>query len=157
MFFFYQLSLSNQLWCKVAERLHSDWQSKWVHEWRLWQQSWRLVIGRLLVRLPWSACPSDVVAWQPPPSMYVYMNYCKLLWTKASAIYCMLNKKRNRGPFHRDSILSQQPRLVFSPPLFPLNVHTSYLFCSKWHNYIITISKQRTLSGFHSWGGRLFS
>ena len=46
-----------------------------------------------MLKCPWarywtrncSWCAGPHLAWQPPPSVYKCMNYCKTLWTKASA------------------------------------------------------------------------
>ena len=47
----------------------------------------------LMSTCPWARCWTPNCSWhlvnQPPPSVYEWINYCKLLWMKASAkCYC---------------------------------------------------------------------
>ena len=91
-----------------------------------------IVIRRLLVRFPWSACwrvpgqdtePQNCswcagwhLAWRPPPSVYECMNYCKLLWTKAPARckWIMCYKKNNIFISFKVSLLLLCESLIIS-------------------------------------------
>ena len=58
-------------------------------------------------------CAGGHPAWQPPPSVYVWMNYCKSLWTKVPVeCKCEISCVPNLIPENVCLIKPDQARLV---------------------------------------------